>query len=171
MQGTPDPVLGSDLATLLVAAAAGTVVAILPLHSALRERDSRRLALAGGAAYALLCLTAWAGVRFVADAFVESMVADPLTLVGFLALAAVVLGLQAAVPVYLHARYALLSPLVALFGLTTLVLYAFLRVRGESEPLVLYALFFGPVLIAGLLAVALAEVGVRRGLAVVAGDS
>ncbi|WP_115863301.1 hypothetical protein [Halorussus litoreus] len=166
MPGTPDPVLGSRLLTVAVAALLGAAVALAPVFLSFALRESRAgptaLAVAGGLAYALLCLGAWAGARLATDAFVSSMVADPLTLVGWLLGGLVVFGAQAGIPYYLYARWRLVVPLAALFGATVLVLFAFLGVRGESDPLALYVLFFGPMVVLGSSVLALAEFGVRR---------
>lgn len=162
MPGAPDPVLGSDALTAGVAAGIGALVAALPytLREALRAR--RSLALAGGLAYAALCLGIWAAARFVTGSFAGSLFEDPALFVVLLAAGTIVLGLQAAVPFYLLARWGALAPLAGLFGLTALVTYLFFHVRGESDPLGLYALVFGPPLVVGLAAVGLAEVGARR---------
>jgi hypothetical protein len=162
MPGTPDPVLGSDALTFGVAVTVAALVAVLPFVFRKRLRAARRLALGGGLAYAALCLGAWAGARFVADAFIPSMVEQIDTLVVLLLWSTVVLGAQAAAPAYLYARWNLRTPLLGLFALTALVLYAFFRVRGESDPLALYVLFFGPILVGGLLVLGAVEAGVRR---------
>lgn len=164
MPGSPDPVLGSDALTVVVAAVVAAGVVALPLLRSGARRDPRTDAVGGGVAYACLCIGTWAGVRFLTDSFVSSLFERPLHLAGLLAFAALVFALQAAIPLFLYARYGLASPLAALFGLTTLVLFVFLRVRGESDPLALYVLFFGPLLVGGLVAVALVELGVRRGV-------
>ncbi|WP_135830155.1 hypothetical protein [Halorussus halobius] len=166
MPGTPDPVLGSRLLTFGVAGVVGLAAALAPvvLSRALGDSTHRPelVAVGGGLAYALVCVGAWAGARLAADAFVSGMVADPLTLVGWTLAGVLALGAQAAVPYYCYARWGLVVPLAALFGATVLVLVAFLGVRGESDPLALYALFFGPAVAAGTCVLALAEFGVRR---------
>ena len=166
MPGTPDPVLGSRLLTVGVGSVVGLAAALVPvaLSRALGESTLRPslVAVGGGLAYALLCVGAWAGARLATDTFVSGMVADPLTLAGWTLAGVLALGAQAGVPYYLHARWGLVVPLAALFGATVLVLVAFLGVRGESDPLALYALFFGPMVVVGTCVLALAEVGVRR---------
>jgi hypothetical protein len=162
MPGTPDPVLGSDALTFGIAAALAALVTVLPDVVRDRIRSPRRLAVGGGFAYAVLCIAAWAGARFVADAFIASMVADPVTLAGWIIGGTVVLAVQAGVPCYLYGQWRFVAPLAALCGATLLVLYAFLRVRGESDPLALYALFFGPMVIAATPVLGVAEAGVRR---------
>jgi len=167
MAGTPDPALGSSALTVAVACVVALAVTATPLILVARDRlpSPRRLAAVGGLAYALVCLGSWAGARLLTDAFVRSMVEDPPVLAGVLLAGAAVLTLQAAIPLYLYASERLYAPLAALFAVTVLVEWAFLRVRGESDPLGLYALFFGPFVVAGLLVVGGAEVGVRRAVA------
>ncbi|WP_435177724.1 hypothetical protein [Halorussus sp. AFM4] len=161
MQGSPDPVLGSDALNVGVAALVGTCFVALPYALRNRVGEPRRLALVGGAAYAVVCLGAWAGARLVADAFVGGMTADPGTVLGWTLAGALVLGAQAAVPYYCLARWRLVAPLAALFGVTVLVLPAFLSVRGESDPLALYALVFGPLLVGLTCLGGLAEYALR----------
>lgn len=161
MPGTPDPVLGSRTFTLLVAVATSLALGALAVRS--RERlQSFPVAFAASVGYGLGCVAAWAGVRYVADAFVAGMVADPLTAMGFVAAGVAVLALQAAVALTLYARWRLVAPLVTLVLATTLVLYLFLQVRGESDPLGLFTILFGPVILAGIGTVGAAEAGVRR---------
>ncbi|QLG29763.1 hypothetical protein HUG10_19355 (plasmid) [Halorarum halophilum] len=162
MPGTPDPVLGSEAVTFAVACAGAAFVTALPPALRTRLPTARRLALVVGAVSTLLGLGAWAGARLVADAFEPSLFEDPLAFVGLLAVAALALAAQGALPAYLSARWRLYTPLAGLFALTTVPLFAFLRVRGESDPLALWALFFAPLGIVAVLLLALGEVGVRR---------
>ena len=162
MPGTPDPVLGNDALTFAVACAVGVFVAAAPV--VLRKSLPRHTVLAfyGGLAYASLCLAAWAGARVVTDAFVDGMTADAGTFLGWTLVAAVILGAQAGVPYYLYARWRLVVPLAALFVVTVLILPPFLSVRGESDPLGLYVILFGPLLVGGTCLVGLVEFAVRR---------
>ena len=162
MPGSPDPVLGSVALTSGVSFVVATILVALPLLLRNRLPSARRLAFGGGLMYALISLGTWAGARIVTDAFVSSMVENPAILAGFLVLGTVVLGTQAAIPFYLHARWGLVTPLVGLFGATHLVLFAFLQVRGETDPLGLYSLFIGPLVIGIIVVAALAEIGIRR---------
>ena len=162
MPGSPDPVLGSDPLTIAVAAFVAGAFAVLPAVFRNRFGEPRGLALAGGLAYAVVCLSAWAGARFVTDAFAAGMTADPATFGAWLLVGALVLGAQAAVPYYCFARWRLVAPLAGLFVVTVLVLPPFLSVRGESDPLALYALIFGPILVGLTGLVALAEYAVRK---------
>ena len=161
MQGSPDPILGSDALNVGVATLVGACFVGLPYALRSRVTEPRRLALVGGLAYAVVCLGAWAGARLVADAFVGGMVADPGTFLGWILAGALVLGAQAAVPYYCLARWRLVAPLAALFAVTVLVLPPFLSVRGESDPLALYALVFGPLLVGLTCLGGLAEYAVR----------
>ena len=162
MPGTPDPVLGNDALTLAVACAVGVLVAAAPL--VLQESLPRNTVFAfyGGLAYAVLGLAAWAGARVVTDAFVDSMTADVGIFLGWTLAAALVLGAQAGIPYYFYARWRLVVPLAVLFVVTVLILPLFLGVRGESDPLALYVIFFGPMLVGGTCLVGLVEFAVRR---------
>lgn len=163
MAGTPDPVLGSEWLTLLVAALAGAAVAggvLLRVGGGRQQPQLRRL-LAGGLAYAVGCLALWAAVRAVAEPATFGAY-SPGGFFGFLALATVVLGLQFALPVYLYARWRLLAPMVGLFAATALAVYLFLRVGGETDVLWLYAVLFGPAAVGSIAVAALLEGGVRR---------
>ncbi|MFC7166963.1 hypothetical protein [Halospeciosus flavus] len=163
MPGTPDPVLGSDALTFAVAAALGIVATTVPIAL---EREDRlpepwRLALGGGVVSALGHLTLWSLARDLANPLALFAPSRPL-LVGFVVLAVLVLGAQTAIPWYCYARWRLRIPLVVLFGATTLVVDSFLHVHGETDPLGLYTLFFGPVLVVSLGILATAELLGRK---------
>lgn len=159
MPGTPNPVLGSERLTLVVGVLVGTIFVILPRTLADYFSDPFVLAVVGGATYALVCLLSWFGARGFAGSFAsaKSNVWAAALLAG-----PTVLGAQAAIPYYFYARWEFLAPLAVLFVVTVLLLPPLLSVRGESDPLALYAFFFGPMLIGGTLLVALVEFGVRR---------
>ena len=159
MPGTPDPVLGSDAFTWVVAGLVGAAVAATPYLVRDRLPAPGRLAIGGGVAYAALCLAVWAGVRAVADAFLSAFLERPSLLVLWLALAGAVLALQAAVPLYLLARKGMVLLLVGLFVATTVTLALFLQVGGETDALVIYPLVFGPALVAATWVAALPEAG------------
>lgn len=165
MPGTPDPVLGSDALTLLVAVVAAVAVTAVPFVRDV-PADLRLLSL-GGLGYATAFLAVWAGARYLTGTFTSSFLEHPLNLAAFLALAGLVLAAQFVVPYYLHARWDMVAPLAGLFVATTVVAYAFLRVNGETDPIGLYALFFGPALIAVTGVLAVLEEGVRRAIAAV----
>lgn len=164
MPGSPDPVLGSMTLTIGVSIILAAVLVALPLLGR-SQLVSRRLALGGGLGYALVCLAAWAGARAVTDAFVSGLIEQPASLVVLVVVGAVVLGVQAAVPIYLYDRWGLVAPLAGLFGATSLILVTFLQVRGESDPLGLYVLVFGPMAIGLLVVVGLGEIAIRRAVA------
>ncbi|WP_132060394.1 hypothetical protein [Halorussus amylolyticus] len=159
MPGTPDPVLGSDALTLAVACASGALATAVP--HVLRERlpAPSRVALVGGLGYAAACLAAWAGARFATGAWAT---ATPRIWALVISAGVVVLSAQAAIPYYLYARWRLVGPLAGLFAVTTLVVDIFLHVRGETDPLGLYALFFGPVVVVTIGVLGAVELGVRR---------
>lgn len=159
MPGTPDPVLGSDALTFAVACATGALVASLPYVIRDRLPTSSRFAIGGGLGYAALCLGAWAGARFATSTFAN---ATPRLWTLVVAVGALVLGAHAAIPYYLYARWHVVAPLAGLFAVTTLVVDVFLHVRGESDPLGLYALFFGPIVVVGLCVLGSLEIGARR---------
>ncbi|WP_135825908.1 hypothetical protein [Halorussus ruber] len=161
MPGSPDPILGSDAANVGVSTLVAVLFVALPYLLRDRLDDSRRFALGGGLAYALTCLAAWAGSRVATDAFAAGMAADAGTFLGWSAAALVVLGAQAAIPYYCVARWRLVAPLAALFAVTVLILPPFLSVRGESDPLGLYVLVFGPLLVGLTCLGAVAEYVVR----------
>lgn len=160
MPGTPDPALGSDLLTR--AAALLAAVAIVSLSFVLDRKSPRRLAVGGGVAYAGFCLACWLGARLLTGMFTSALVESPgmgsLLVLGAL----VVLGAQAAVPLYAYRRYGTVAPLAGLALATGIVVYAFLRVNGETDPLGLYTLFFGPMTVVALTLLAGVELGGRR---------
>ncbi|WP_128475771.1 hypothetical protein [Halorussus pelagicus] len=162
MPGTPDPVLGSDALTFAVACAVGALVAAAPYGFRELLPRSRVVAVGGGLAYAVVCLGAWVGARLATDAFVAGMTADPLTALGWVLAGAIILGAQAAIPYYGYARWRLVVPLAALFAVTALILPPFLSVRGESDPLSLYVILFGPLSVAATALVGVTELAVRR---------
>lgn len=168
MPGTPDPVLGSDGLTLLVAMSVGVVLGVLPWLWGRRGPlpPVRRLAIAGGAATASLGLASWAGARIASpgDIILASMGAgDAAAVVG---LTALVLGLLGALPWYCYGRWGLRSPLLGLVASTTLVIDAFLRVGGETDPIGLFSFLYGPIMIVAIALLAGIEyriVGARSG--------
>ncbi|MDS0298700.1 hypothetical protein NDI76_08090 [Halogeometricum sp. S1BR25-6] len=159
MPGTPNPVLGSDALTAAVSLLAAAVAVVL----AVRSRDAaspRVLALGGGVGYAVLAVGLWFVVRLVAGQFSQYS-ASAAEWVGIVLLSAAVVALHAGLALYLHARWRYLTPLAALFAVTALLAWLFLRVGGETDPLVIYAILFGPAVPLFFLALAAAEYGVR----------
>ena len=159
MPGTPDPVLGSDALTLAVALlGAVAVVAVLVLldrHDSLLE--PRWSALVAGVTYGVGFTLLWAGVLAV---FRPHLLPD--SGAWLVALAPVVVGLQAAVPVYGYVRWRLVLPMVALLPLTALVFWLTLRVGGESDGYLIYTVFSGVYTLPGLLVLAGIELGVKE---------
>jgi len=162
MPGTPDPVLGNWSLTYAVASIVGTVVAVGPY--ALRENlpAPAAFSLAGGLTYALFCLGVWAGARVATIGFPVAASDRPGLLAVVLGLNALVLGSQVAVPYYLYVRSRFVAPLVGAFAATVLVLTLFLSVGGETDPVALYPVLFGPISVIGIGLLVLAEFGVRR---------
>lgn len=162
VQGTPDLVLGSRDLTVGVAVVAGGVVAAAALSLPDRDGDPTRQALVAGVAYAAAGLIGWVAPRAVTDSFVGFDPADPASVGPFAALAALVVGLLAGLPVYLRARRGLVAPALALWPATALLAYLLLAVGGEIDSLVLFAFGFGPTAIGALVILAGLEVGARR---------
>ncbi|MFC6975223.1 hypothetical protein ACFQL1_12110 [Halomicroarcula sp. GCM10025709] len=161
MPGTPDPALGSDTLTRAVSIVASVVVLAGP--SVMADRwPPLWFALGVGIVYAGGCLGCWLGARLVTGAFPSGLVDRPIAVLPLVFGGVAVLGIQAAVPVYGYARYGVVVPLLALAVVTNLVVYTFLQVRGETDPLGLYALFFGPAVVVGLAVLVGLEVVVRR---------
>ena len=168
MPGTPDPVLGSDALTLAVAALGGVaVVGLLVLF----ERGDSLLGshggvLAAGTGYGIGFTLLWAGVLV---AFRPHLLPDS----GYwlVALAPVVVGLQAAIPLYGYARWRLVLPIVALGPLTALVFWLVLRVGGESDGYLLYVFLGSAYALPGLLVLTGIELGVRELRARSGGDA
>ncbi|WP_416841174.1 hypothetical protein [Haloferax sp. DFSO52] len=162
MPGTPDPVLGSQILTHAFASAVGLV--LVGVAYVYRERIARDRLLPAvvGVGYATATLAVWAAARVVTDAmrdtgFTENLLATAGILVfSFLLLAGFVYGTAR-----LYARYGLVVPLIGLFGVTELVWWAFLHVRGESDALGMFV-FFGPMFVAIVLLVTGIEYVARR---------
>jgi len=168
MPGQPWPVLGSTLATALVAAAVALLVTAAVRHPSLRSRaPSRRAFAAGfGVAYAVAALGLWAVVRAVAHPV--SFRGYGNALVGWLALAALGAVVLAGGTAYVYDRLRYVTALGSLFAATAFTWYSFLLVGGETDVLWLWAMLFVPVLLAGAVVLLAVEWGFRT---VVAGSS
>lgn len=160
MPGSPDPVLGSEPLTVAAAALLAAVVVGVAVLSRDRLPNPPLVAVAGGLAYGIGCVTLWAGVRAATGAFASSIVENPGVLAVLVVVGTLAIALQAAIPVYLYVSRGIVAPMVALFLATTLVAYLFLRVRGESDPLGLYVLF-SPAVISAVSVLGGLELGVR----------
>jgi hypothetical protein len=162
MPGQPWPVLGSTLATVLVAGAAGLATTVVVWQPSLRSRapSSRSFAAGFGIAYAAVAVALWAVVRTVAHPV--SLRGYGNALAGWVALAvlgAVVLGGGTA---YVYDRFGYVSALLSLFAATAFTWYAFLLVGGETDVLWVWAFVFAPVLVAGAVALLAVEWVVQR---------
>ncbi|ELZ77381.1 hypothetical protein C455_13630 [Haloferax larsenii JCM 13917] len=160
MPGTPDPVLGSQVLTHIVASVTGLVVVAVVYATRRRlAHDWRPLALLGFG-YATVTLSVWTVARLATDALPSGIVDDPVAATGFLAFSFTVLAGFVVAAARLYASRGLLVPLVGLFGVTELVWWSFLHVRGETDALGMFALF-GPVLVIVLFLAAGTEYAVR----------
>ncbi|GAB6878211.1 hypothetical protein JCM17823_04850 [Halorubrum gandharaense] len=163
MPGTPDPVLGSDPVTLAVAAILSVLVVSLFAYLVSRsELSAVLLAGVGSAGYGLFTIGVWASVRWGFEHITLDPMADPWPFIMVIVIAGGLLALQAAIPFYLFARFSLVAPMFGFTGISTLLLFVFLRVGGETDPLALFGFGFAPVFIGSLLGLAALETGVRR---------
>ncbi|WP_410767211.1 hypothetical protein [Haloferax sp. DFSO60] len=160
MPGTPDPVLGSEVLTHAVASAVGLVLVADVYASRKRIARDRLLPALVGIVYAVTTLAVWAASRAVTDAFPSGVSENPTTVVGVLVFSLLVLTGFVFGTARLYARYGLLVPLVGLFGVTELVWWAFLHVRGESDALGMFV-FFGPLFLILVFLVAGVEYAIR----------
>lgn len=152
MPGTPEPILGSDGLTLLVAMTGGVLLAALPWLW--RRRGDlpavRRVAIAGAIATSVLGLSIWAAARITTGGGIPVGSGSAGATVAVIGFGALVLGLLGALPWYFFARWGLRSPLLGLAAASTIVLDAFLRVGGETDPIGLFTLLYGPILIVAI---------------------
>ncbi|SFR42525.1 hypothetical protein [Halogeometricum limi] len=160
MPGTPDPVLGSSLLTHVVAGLVAGGAVLLALHYRSRTTP-RRLALAGGTAYAVAAILLWGVVRVATNEFAQLAIPSLPTFAAVVLASGLVVFAHTALALYFHARFGYLTPLVVLFGATAFLVWVFLHVRGESDPIGLYWLLFGPAILTALLVLAGVEYGVR----------
>ncbi|NEU57138.1 hypothetical protein [Halorussus sp. MSC15.2] len=162
MPGSPDPVLGSDALTLGVACFFAALAAAAPYWFPAPRPRPATFAVGGGAVYAASCLAVWAVARLATVGLPSAASEQPATLGVVLALNAVVIALQVAIPYYVYARWRFVAPLAGAFAATVAVLVLFLNVNGETDPVGLYPFVFGPPLVVATCILALAEFGVRR---------
>ncbi|WP_256296167.1 hypothetical protein [Haloarchaeobius salinus] len=155
MPGSPQPVLGSDLATL--AAAVGVAAVAVAVVAVLGSRESRPPVVAAvvGVAYSLLALGVYFAARTGAQTFLD--MSPPETAVAFAALGVVVVLLQAAVPAYGFIEQGSPAWLLGMFASTTFLFALLLRVGGESDVLVLYPFFGSMALVATVVPVAVEQ--------------
>ena len=162
MPGEPCPVLGSTLATVLVAGAAALLVTAAVWHPVLRRRASSRRSFAAwfGVAYAVVAIGLWAVVRAVA--FPQSFQGYGNAFVFWLALAVVVSVVLASGTAYAYDRFRYVTALLSLFVATALTWFVFLQVGGETDALWIWAILFMPVFIAGAAVLLVLEWLLRR---------
>ena len=161
MPGTPDPVLGSDPLTLIVAGALSALIVGSFAYVASRSEFSTVVLTGGGAAgYGLFAIGLWASVR-VMFYHLDPMI-DPFQFILLILLAGGLLAVQAAIPFFLYARSGFLAPMVGFATISIFLLFVFLRVGGETDPLALFGFGFAPLFIGSLLALAALEAGVRH---------
>lgn len=161
MPASPDPVLGSDPLTLAVSLGVSVATVFV---SVLVKRGSGRgvtapIAVGIGIGYAAACLAIWFGARVVASS--QVLTAGAPSLAFLIGVGGILLWAQATAPVWLYGRFHLFGPLAALAVVNTVVVYAFLGVYGETDPLALYVLS-APFLVAGILLVGVLEWTIRR---------
>ncbi|MEZ3144127.1 hypothetical protein [Halobaculum sp. MBLA0143] len=158
MPGTPDPVLGSTALTVAVAVSFAAVTVGAVVWS--RNRSTRTAAGVTGVVAAGF-VAVWLVVRVVAwvppwEYLSPPSAAATAALVGFVAIAACVVVPAATL------RRGLVAPLAPLAGATGLLAFALLRVGGESDPLVIYAVVVSPVVLGVEILIVVAEAVVRR---------
>lgn len=167
MPGTPDPVLGSTLLTV-VASLLASLVVVAFAYRARDATDPRTLALAGGGSYAVAAVTLWAAVRVATGTF--ALVSGSWqSLAGLALVTALVVLVHTSLALYLRARWNYLTPLAVLAATTYLLSWLFLHVRGETDPIGLYWILAGPSVLVGIVALAAVEYAVRAAVGRVVG--
>ncbi|QGA84032.1 hypothetical protein [Halomicrobium sp. LC1Hm] len=161
MPGTPEPVVGSAVVTLGLAVAVGTLVAVVPLVVG-RRPSPRRYAAVGGGVYALVVGGLWAVPRIGVAGLGCSLPGDAGTCGPFALIGVLVLAGQGAVALYTHSEYGYVVPLGATVSVTLVLAWSFLQIGGESDPMTLYALFFGPAAVGVTCVLGVCEAIVRR---------
>lgn len=162
MPGQSSPVLGSTLATILVAGAAGFLATAAVWHPALRQRASSRRAFAAavGVAYAGLTLGLWTAVRVAAHPAPFSVdVGSTAVWLALAALGAVAVGGGTA---YVYDRYRYVTALFAVLAATAFTWYVFLDTAGSATALAIWGLVYVPVFVVAAAASLVIEWGVRR---------
>lgn len=161
MPGQPWPVLGSTLATVVVAGVVGfgVTATVCWLSVVQAERQPRTLAAVVGAAYAVVTIGLWAGVRAVAHPAPFS--ADVGATVFWLALAALGAVVLAGGTTYVYARFRYVIAPFALFAATAFTWYVFLQTNGSTTALAVWGLVYVPVFVVGAVVLLAAEWGLR----------
>jgi hypothetical protein len=160
--GDPCPVLGSTLATVLVAGAVGLATTVAVWHPSTRRRASSRRAFAFGfgVSYAVVSIALWAVVRAVA--YPSSFSGYGTAIVFWVALAVLGAVLIGGGTAYVYDRFRYATALLSLFAATAFTWYGFLLVGGETDVLWIWAFLFVPVLVAGTVALLVVEWLIRR---------
>jgi len=156
--GTPDPLFGSTVFVWIVALAAGAVVCTAARVTANR-RWPASAALAAGVG--LTTVVTWLVVRVVAWVPPWESLGTPTAALTAAGMGWVAVTGQTLVPT-LAVRRGLWTPLLPLAAATTLAVFGVLRVGGESDTLVIYALAFAPLAVATQLLFVAGEFGLRR---------
>lgn len=142
----------------IVALTAGALVCTA-VREAARRRWQASVALA--ASVGLAAVATWLVVRLVAWVPPWEYLAVPSAAVSAAGVGWVAVTVQTLVPA-LALRRGLWTPLFPLAAATTLVGFAVLRVGGESDGLVIYAILFAPLALVAQLLLAGGEFGLRR---------
>ena len=161
MPGQPWPVLGSTLATVVVAVAAGfgVTVTVRWLSVVQAERPPRATATVVGVAYAVVTIGLWAGVRAIA--YPVSFPGYGGAIVFWLALAFLGATVLAGGTTYVYARFRYVAALPALFAATAFTWYAFLQTTGNSTALAVWGLVYVPVFVVVAVVLLATEWGIR----------
>ncbi|AFZ73577.1 hypothetical protein [Natronobacterium gregoryi] len=162
MPGIPEPVVGSDPLTWLIAGSLSVLVVVLFAYTASRwDGSAVAVAVVGAAGYGLATVGLWAGVRLAFYHFVLDPVAEPMQFAWLLVFAGGTIAIYAAIPFFLFARFGYVVPMIGFTAISTLLFFLFLRVGGETDPLALFGLGFAPFFIGTLLVLAVLEAVVR----------
>lgn len=162
MPGTPDPVLGSEALTWGIAFLLSALIVGGFVYVASRWTNSTVVLTALGAGvYGLFAVGLWAGVRLVFHQFALSPVTEPLQFAWLIVVAGGVIAVYAVIPFYLFARFTFVAPMIGFTAISTFLLFLFLRVGGESDPLGLFGVGFAPVFFGVLIVLGFLEAGVR----------
>lgn len=169
MPGIPEPILGSDPLTGIIAALLSVLIIGIFVYTSVKlEISAVMLSGVGAVSYGVFAAGVWAGVRLLFHHFALNPTIEPLQFAWLIIIAGGLLAAQAAIPFFLFARFNFILPLVGFAAISTLLLFVFLRVGGETDPLALFGFGFAPFFIGSLLALAALEAGVRYILANVA---
>ncbi|SEW26742.1 hypothetical protein [Halobacterium jilantaiense] len=161
MPGGSWPLLGSTVATVLVAGVAGLAVTAAVWHPSLRSHASSpsRFAAGFGVAYAVVTVALWAGTTLLARP--DPLSLDPAATLFWVALAALGAAAVAGASAYVYARFRYATSLFALFAATAFTWYTFLVEGGGSITLAIWGSVFVPVFLLAAAALFAVEWGLR----------